>query len=77
MTFKHNEYEGLCVAMAMVDAAIEQLEEGEADENFGWSDDLHRMRNEMNDARLALLKPHGDRVWHVDDIPATQQGGAK
>lgn len=72
MTFRRNEYESMCAAMAMVDAVLDQLEDSEAADRCGWSADLIRMRNEMNDARIALLKAHGERVWHVDDIPGEQ-----
>jgi hypothetical protein len=76
-TFEGDDYEGLCTAMAMIDAAISNLDSNNSNDNNGWTDDLNRIRNEMNDERLALLKPYGDRIYHVGNIPHSRQAYAK
>ena len=71
MTFG-NDYEALCAAMAMVDAAISQVEDLASNDDHEWSQNLYSIRNEMNAARLACLSLFGKRVYHVDDIAAAR-----
>jgi hypothetical protein len=63
------DYEALCAAMAFVDAAINQIEDLQADDDCGWSQDLNNIRNAMNDERLVWLRLFGKNIYHVEEIP--------
>lgn len=68
MTFGYEEYESLCAAMALVDAASGHV--GDIDDDI--HSELVEIQNMLNDKRLAILKSFGERVWHVSQIAPVQ-----
>ncbi len=64
-TFSYHDYEGSCVAIALLDATTDALEA------LGFEDDvkaMHELRNRVNDFRLGHLKRFPSRTFHVSDI---------
>lgn len=60
------DYESLAIAMAMIDAAIEHLEEtGKHDDAVS---QLLDIRNDINDDRVELLGNGKKRPFHVSDL---------
>ena len=58
-------YENLVAAVALIDAAMEQLEGHEA------CADLNDIRNDLNRGRLALLGNGQSRPFYVSDLNIT------
>jgi hypothetical protein len=66
-------YETLCAAMMMLDAVQKILyDAGICEDEINT---IHKIRNDMNDDRLALLGNGQDRPFHVAEI--TQIKGPK
>ena len=62
-------YETLCAAMMMLDAVEKILDDaGICDDEINT---INKMRNDMNDDRLALLGNGQDRPFHVAEITQT------
>ena len=64
------EYEALCISIAMLDASIEYLE------SIKTQDDavsiLHALRNDLNTDRVACLGNGQDRPYYVSDLGVHQ-----